>query len=137
MPVSNKIPGSPHEWLARAKSNLAIAMQKKPDEAYWEDLCYNTQLAAEKAIKAVLLHKEIPFRYVHDLEELITTLGRNNIAIPELIKESVILTQYAFETRYPGDYEPISESEYREAIDLAQQVVLWAESIIERKKETQ
>lgn len=37
----NLIPGSPEEWLIRAKSNLALASTEKPTEVFWEDMCYN------------------------------------------------------------------------------------------------
>ena len=130
MPSSDKIPGTPQEWLARAKSNLAIARIAKPDEAVWEDLCYNAQQAAEKAIKAVLQHKGILFRYIHELDELITNLENNGVAVPEEIKEADSLTQYAVELRYPGEDQPATEEEYQEALKIAERVYAWAEAII-------
>jgi HEPN domain-containing protein len=33
---------------------LALAKQPKPREAFWDDLCFDAQQAAEKSIKAVL-----------------------------------------------------------------------------------
>ena len=41
------------EWLARARSSLALAKQPKPEAAFWADLCYQAQQAAEKGMKAV------------------------------------------------------------------------------------
>ena len=38
----------PREWLNRARSNLARA-KTRTDDAYWEDLCFDAQQAAEKA----------------------------------------------------------------------------------------
>ena len=70
MPPRRTIPGTSQEWLARAKSNLLMAKGVKVEGIFWEDLCFNAQQAAEKSIKAVLQHKQIPFRYVHDLEEV-------------------------------------------------------------------
>jgi HEPN domain-containing protein len=40
------------------------------------------------------------------------------------------LTQYAFETRYPGAFEPVTEEDYQEAVQVAEVVVEWAESVI-------
>ncbi|MFQ5629890.1 MAG: HEPN domain-containing protein [bacterium] len=80
---NKNIPGTPEEWLARAKSNLALAKQQKPEDAFWEDLCYNAQQAAEKALKAVLQHSSITFRYIHDLDELITSLENSKVIVPE------------------------------------------------------
>jgi HEPN domain-containing protein len=130
MPPRKRAPGTPQEWLARAKSNLAIARKGKTEEMFWEDLCFNTQQAAEKAIKAVLQHRAIRFRYVHNLEELLTTLEKHGVVIPAGVNEAVILTQYALETRYPGGFEPVNEAEYRRAVILAEQVVSWAEEML-------
>ena len=37
-----------------------------------------------------------------------------------------VFVYYGFESRYPGVAEPVSEEEYREALNMAQQVVDWA-----------
>ena len=42
-------PDDPREWLNRARSNLALAKNRIPG-AYLEDLCFEAQQAAEKAI---------------------------------------------------------------------------------------
>ncbi|MBC8234751.1 HEPN domain-containing protein [bacterium] len=61
-------------------------------------------------------------------------LEDNGIPIQLAIKEAVILTQYASETRYPGPFEPVTEEECQEAVRLAEGVVRWAESIIRGKE---
>lgn len=53
-------PTDPREWLNRARSNLAQARVHSPD-VYLEDLCFNAQQAAEKAIKALLIAYGIRF----------------------------------------------------------------------------
>ncbi len=133
MPPDKAIPGSPRDWLARAKGSLALAKQSKAEEAFWEDHCFLTQQAAEKAIKAVYQHKGLLFRYTHDLEELGKGLEDSGVPIPSAVKEATILTRYAFETRYPGPFEAVAEEEYQEAIRLAEAVVAWAEEIIQSK----
>ena len=70
MPQDSSIPGSPQEWLARAKGNLTLAKQSKVEGAFREDLCFLAQQAAEKALKAVYQSRALSFRYIHDLEEL-------------------------------------------------------------------
>lgn len=55
------------------------------------------------------------------------------MTIPERVREAVILTQYALETRYPGHFEPVSEEEYRNALVLAEQVTRWAEEVLADK----
>jgi len=130
MPPDREIPGSPQAWLERAKGHLALATQPKPAGAFWEDQCFLLQQAAEKALKAVYQQLGLVFRYTHDLEELGTQLETSGVPIPPVVREAVILTRYAFETRYPGPFEPVTEDEYREAIRLAEAVVTWADSVM-------
>jgi HEPN domain-containing protein len=54
------------------------------------------------------------------------------LRVPEAVEDAVVLMSYAFEVRYPGLAEPVSEEEYRQAIELAQTVIRWAEEMIER-----
>jgi len=129
MPPERFLPDDPREWLNRARSNLARAKAKIPD-AYLEDLCFDAQQAAEKAIKAVLLKKGVAFPYVHDLARLLTLLGEAGEEIPEAVRRAEDLTRYAVVTRYPGLTEPVTESHYQEAVASAEAVVRWAEERI-------
>ncbi len=121
------------KWLKRAKSNLVRAKQPKPEEVYYEDLCYDAQQSVEKSFKAVLCFHNIKFRLVHDIGELIYTLDANDVKVPEEIKDASKLTNYAVETRYPSPYEPVTEDEFNEAINLAEKVYNWAEKIISQQ----
>ena len=61
MPRRAGFTGTPQDWLRRAKGNLVRAKQRKPKDAFWEDLCFDAQQAAEKAIKAVLVDRQLEF----------------------------------------------------------------------------
>ena len=129
MPPRRHPSDDPREWLNRAHSDLTMAKAQGP-EIYREDLCFHAQQAAEKAIKAVLLHRGIRFPYVHDIRELITLLKRKAVSVPARVWKARELTNYAVETRYPGLSEPVSDKEYRAAVALAETVVRWAEKKI-------
>ena len=122
--------GSPKGWLRRAKSNLIRAKQPKHEEVFWEDLCFDAQQAVEKSLKALLLFHKIPFRFVHDIAELLTVLEQNGLSLPEQIRAAAELSDYAVEARYPGPMEPVTEDEYKEAVRMAEMVVSWAEGFI-------
>ncbi|MEW6380538.1 MAG: HEPN domain-containing protein [bacterium] len=122
---------NPHEWIKRAKSNLIRARQPKVEGILWEDLCFDTQQAVEKALKAVLLSRGIRFRFVHDIAELLTILEKHAIHLPDEIRAAAGLTDYAVETRYPGTAEPVTEEEFKEALRTAEAVVVWAQSLID------
>jgi len=118
--------GTPAEWLRRARSNLTRAQQPKPEEVCWEDLCFDTQQAVEKALKALLIHYGIAFRFVHDIAELLTLLEQHGIDLPEDVRLAASLSDYAVAARYPGPMEPVTEEEYWEAVALAETVFDWA-----------
>lgn len=126
--------GTAEEWLKRAKSNLALAKQPRTEDIYLEDLCFEIQQAAEKAIKAVLLFNGIQFRFVHDLAELLTLLEQHGIPLSEEIRTAAELTDYAVEARYPSLFEPVTEDEFKDALGIAEAVVAWAESQIQGTK---
>ena len=119
----------PREWMNRARSNLVLAKNRVP-QAYLEDLCFDAQQAAEKAIKAVMIARGIVFPYSHDLARLLTILESHTERIPDAIRRAVQLTRFATHTRYPSVEEPVSEQEYAEAIAIAEAVVRWAEERI-------
>ncbi len=128
MPPEEPLRRFAEEWLRRAKGNLALARQPKPAEALWEDLCFHTQQAAEKAIKAILTLRGIDFPKSHDIAELLALLSPAEV--PDDLWSADSLTEFAVVTRYPGRKPPVSEEEYRQAITLAEQVVRWAEGVV-------
>ena len=133
MPPRRLPSDDPREWLNRARSDLSMAKAQGVG-IYYEDLCFHAQQAAEKAIKAVLLHRGIRFPYVHDIGELIRLLRRKTVSVPARVWKARELTHYAVETRYPGLSEPVSDKEYRDAVTLAETVVHWVDRQITRQK---
>ena len=119
-------PDDPREWLNRARSNLAMARNRVPD-AYLEDLCFEAQQAAEKAIKAVMISRDIDFPYVHNLALLLSILEDDGETIPNPVRRAARLTPYAVDTRYPGLSNPVEEQEYMDAVEIAETVVRWVE----------
>lgn len=126
MPPERRPPDDPVEWLNRAKSNLQRAKMAIPG-VYLEDLCFDAQQAAEKAVKALLIRVGIPFPHVHDLAVLVSLLeSAGEVVSPELT-EAARLTRFAVAARYPGLGEPVTEEEYRRAVSIADAVVEWAD----------
>jgi len=124
---SREKPIGADEWLRRARSNLARARGPAGEDVLLEDLCFDAQQAAEKALKALLCGRGMDFPFIHDLGELVAVLARNGVAVPDTVRDAVSLTQYAVQTRYPGAYEPVSDEEWNEAVRLAAGVVNWVE----------
>lgn len=122
-------PDDPREWVNRAQSNLLRARTRIPG-VFLEDLCFDAQQAAEKAIKAVLIARGIAFPYIHDLAELLTRLELAGEVLPASVKSAAGLTRFAVMTRYPGVIEPVTAEEHEQAVASAHAVLTWAEAHI-------
>jgi len=135
MPRENRSPTDPREWLIRARSNLLRARKDaRLRGVVLEDLCFDAQQAAEKAIKAVFLHRGQAFPYVHDLGELLSLLQQAGDAITSKVREAGRPTRYAVVTRYPGLAGSVAQEEYQQAVKIAGAVVRWAEGRIKGRR---
>lgn len=102
-------PTDPREWLNRARSNLVQASAgARLAEIYLEDLCFQAQQAAEKALKAVLIALNLRFPYTHDLATLLSLLEQAGEPVPAQLREAARLSGYAVVARYPGVTEPVT-----------------------------
>lgn len=121
-------PDDPREWMNRARSNLARAKGgPNSTDVYLEDLCFDAQQAAEKALKGLLIALGVRFPYTHDLGELIDLLEASGQEIPEAAHRAGSISVFAWESRYPNVSEPATAEEYREAVAIAEAVVRWVE----------
>ena len=74
MPSEAPKAGSAQDWLRHARSDLALASMRKTKRLLYEHLCFHAQQAAEKAVKAVLVHHGIRVPRSHDMAYLLTML---------------------------------------------------------------
>jgi len=121
MPPSRD-PSDPCEWLRRARSNLALAAQAPGQpEILYEDLCFEAQQAAEKALKAILVGRQRDFRKTHDVGELLDLVTSEGVSVPADVNEARRLTPYAVGGRYPR---------FGDDVGVAERVLRWAESVV-------
>jgi HEPN domain-containing protein len=120
-------------WLERARSDLTLGkIALKTQGVLPEDACFHAQQCAEKALKALLSQLGIPFPRTHAVELLLDLLKENGVVLPKTIDEAFALSQYAVQTRYPGEWEPVTKAEAKRALDLAAVVLLWVEGKIDK-----
>jgi len=124
-------------WFRRARSNLARAeLGRQTSDILYEDLCFDAQQAVEKALKGIMAFFKIEIPRTHSIGYLLKLIEESGkVQVPESLKEAAILTDYAVTTRYPGDWEPVDEAEYKRVVCLAQEVYRWALSLINRDKD--
>lgn len=119
-------PLDPLAWLARAESNLVrTRIGHGAPGVFLEDLLFDAQQAAEKAIKALLVARAAAFPRTHDLADLLDRLESAAVSVPPIVRSAVKLNPYAIRMRYPGG-PSVTEADYEEAIQIADEVVAWA-----------
>ena len=119
-------------WLRRARSDLQLGrVALRAKGVLPEDACFHAQQCAEKALKALLLQQEIDFPRTHVIEVLLDLLKVNGVDIPTGVDEAFQLSEYAVQTRYPGEWEPVTKAEARRAIEQAALVLAWVEGQFE------
>src|SRR5690242_12000939 len=119
--------GDAAEWLLHAESDLHYAALGRGAPGILQNqVAFHTQQAAEKALKAVLVHASVDFPRTHDLQALLMLICNRGIAVPPELEPVTALTRFAAETRYPGDPEPITPEELAQAIALADKTIAWA-----------
>ncbi|MBM3178718.1 MAG: HEPN domain-containing protein [Chloroflexi bacterium] len=109
-------------WMSYAKSDLdaAYALLEQGD-FFPRQICFMSQQAGEKALKAVLVFLEINFPHTHDLDR-IRELIPEGWQVKEKFPELYDLSIWAVESRYPGHMPDVVEYEARETLLLAQAV---------------
>ena len=128
-------PTDPLVWLERAKSNLRLSEVGYQQGVFLEDLCFEAQQAAEKALKAVCVRHNLDFPKTHSLVLLMDILETGGVQIPSEVKAADVLTGYAVQARYPGWGEEVTEAEYQRVLEVARQVVSWAESTLRNRSD--
>lgn len=122
--------GLPHTWLAHARSDLASAriLRANPD-VLPEQAGFHAQQSVEKALKAVLLARNVDIPSTHDLENLVDEITSRGMAVPAEVTEAKALTRFAVEMRYPNPDE-ITDEEIDDAIRIAEATLAWATPLV-------
>ena len=110
------------EWVKKAEADLGTAKREfavKVDPNY-DAVCFHSQQAAEKLLKARLQESEIAFARIHDLTILLDNVVNIEPAWENLRSQLHSLTAYAVEYRYPGESSGKSEAE--EALEICKTI---------------
>ena len=110
-------------WIAKASQDLGAAewLLASPDPFY-SPVGFHCQQAAEKVLKAYLTWRDEPFEKTHSLVALVGKCLPFDAAFQALRTATTTLTPYAITARYPGDLAELTETEAKEALELARQV---------------
>ncbi|MEI6127445.1 MAG: HEPN domain-containing protein [Pseudomonadota bacterium] len=111
------------QWIAFGDEDLEFAKHglTLASIAPYRLIAYHAQQCAEKYLKAYLVYHRIDFPYTHNIARLLE-LCPDRHGWDKDIEEAEELTPFAITTRYPGEDEPVTESEAKRAIDIAEGV---------------
>jgi HEPN domain-containing protein len=113
------------EWLRWAHADMTVASLTDDERIAPEIVAFHAQQAAEKVLKALLVQRQIDFPHTHSIGALLALCEEAGFAGAQELTDASSLTRYAVATRYPGEEEPVSRQEAREAATLAAQVFVW------------
>ena len=92
-------------WLRFAREDLDVAQRLlATDETPSRHVCFLSQQAAEKALKAGLVLEEMDFPFRHDLDALRNLLP-DTWPVRRTHTDLAQLTEWAVEARYPGNWQ--------------------------------
>ena len=101
------------EWVKKAEGDFATAQREfaVKVEPNYDAVCFHSQQAAEKFLKARLQESDIAFARIHDLTVLLDNVVSIEPTWENLRPQLHSLTAYAVEYRYPGESSGKSEAE--------------------------
>lgn len=108
------------QWIEKAEHDLRNAEHTLTltEDCPFDTVCFHAQQCVEKYLKALLLVHSIEFPRTHDLRVL-RQLVPSQAGLDLDIRHIVALNRYTVEARYPGDWDPISQTEAEAAVAMA------------------
>ena len=111
------------KWLIKASNDLRVAenlMKLSSEEAITEAVCFHSQQAVEKLLKAYLITKNVEFGKTHNLEYLLEMCIKEDSKFEGVNVGN--LSFYAVEVRYPDEFYIPSIDEAKECLEMAKKV---------------
>ena len=115
--------GTVRQWIEKAEHDIrnaehTLTLKKN---CPFDTVCFHAQQCAEKYLKALLVSRSIDFPKTHDLRILMQLVPKE-VKLGLRMNEVLPLNRYTIEARYPGDWEPITRKEAKEALAIARMV---------------
>lgn len=110
------------QWIEKAENDRRNAEFVLTMEFHCptDTICYHCQQCAEKYLKALLAFRGTSFPRTHDVILLANLV--HDSSLDACSDDLHLLNRYSVETRYPGDWEPISKSEAAKAVESAARI---------------
>ena len=120
-------------WLHYAQRDFDIALHLsktfRPLPA--ENICYSTQQAAEKALKAILMLHTGDYPKSHDIRELHQMCKEAGVDFGLPPSATRTLTRFATKSRYPDAVYDFTDKDVALGLKYAQQILEQAKEVFE------
>jgi len=109
-------------WHIKADNDLLTAENEfKAEQTVTDAICFHSQQAAEKYLKSYLVAVQKPYKYTHNIAEILS----NCILLDgdfKMLEYALKLTTYSVEIRYPDDFYIPDIEEAMQAYEIALKV---------------
>ena len=124
------------EWLnfAQRDYDVALHLSKTFYPMPVENICYNCQQSAEKAMKGILILHSGDYPRTHDIEslhDLCEQAGTDFGISPSMTRT---LTRFATKSRYPDEVYDFTDSDAELGLKYSAQVLSQAKEVLENAK---
>jgi len=117
-----------HRWLVQAEDDLRFA-ELASRERFFAQACFNSQQAAEKALKAFLYARGAEQVIGHSVADLAAECARLEPEFAKLKERAAPLDQFYLSTRYPNSLpggipaEAFTARDAERALEMAREVI--------------
>jgi HEPN domain-containing protein len=117
-------------WLGEAHEELTVAEVLSADVRLpARAACFHAHLAAEKALKALLLKRKVTLKRSHDLALLAGMLDADDMAL-FAVDDLAALNPWTIVGRYPADLADSASAEVKELVAAARRVVAASAALV-------
>lgn len=114
------------QWITKAEDDFLVAEHLLEVGSFsLSAVGFHAQQAAEKFLKAYLVHYQVNFPKTHDIDTLLDLTATIDQELSDTLCDASILTAFGVEARYPGDYPAVSQDEAAHALTVAAGVRKW------------
>jgi HEPN domain-containing protein len=114
------------QWVRWAHADMTVAALVDDERIAPEIIAFHAQQAVEKMLKALLVRRQVDFPRTHSIGALLAFCAEAGFGGAQEFTDASSLTRYAVATRYPGEEEPVTRQEAKDAVTLAAQVFVWS-----------
>jgi len=118
-------------WMTLAAEDIEMAETAVRKKRLARPACFHAQQTVEKCLKGFFAFKRLDVERTHDLVRLLDSCARLDDRFWAFRDHCDALAMYAVTPRYPDDWRDIPQSEAREAVRLAKEVMEFVKGMLE------